>query len=285
MKRKALLLIIIIITSNLFSQEKIKGNGEVTINKTELSSFKKIIVDEDFEILLINSDMPSVEVETDENLHEVIEFKVIDSTLTFNKTKKIRSKKRLNITVFYTDELNEIILKEDAEIEALRTIKVDNMLLKINDYGIADLNIKSNTFKLINNNKSRIQLRSKSKLTIESSIVDLILNKSSNTFANIKTDSLKVNTNERSKIEIEGFSKVLNASINESSDFTGKDLEVTETFINSSGSSEFSIYTTDNITIESSDKSEIDLYGDAKIMINRFTNSSKLHKKELPKKK
>ncbi len=285
MKKKALLLIIIIITSNLFSQEKIKGNGEVTINKTELSSFKKIIVDEDFEILLINSDMSSVEVEADGNLHEVIEFKVIDSTLTFNKTKKIRSKKRLNITVFYTDELNEIILKEDAEIEALRTIKADNMLLEINDYGIADLKIESNTFKLINNNKSRIQLRSKSKLTIESSIVDLILNKSSNTFANIKTDSLKVNTNERSKIEIEGFSKVLNASINESSDFTGRDLEVTETFINSSGSSEFSIYTTDNITIESSDKGEIDLYGDAKITINKFTNSSKLHKKELPKKK
>lgn len=284
MKKGILLFISIIITTQLFSQEKIKGNRYVTINKTTINAFKKIVLSDDFKILLIESDISSVEIETDDNLHAVIQFKVVDSTLTFKKTKKIKSKRRLNITVFYTEKLNEIILKNDAEIEHLKTIEVNNLLLKINDYAIADLHVKSNTFKLVNNNKSRMQLRSKSKLTIESPNIDLILNKTSNTFLNIKTDSLKVNMNERSTTEIEGFSNVLSASINESGDFSGKNLKVKNTVLNSSGTSDFSIHASENITIDSSDKSKIDLYGNPKILITKFANFSKLNKKELPKK-
>src|SRR5690606_31303625 len=85
--------------------EKVKGNKNVTIQQTKINTFHTIVVGEDFEIDIIYNQTPSVTIETDENLHEYINFNVNAGVLTFNKTARITSKKALHITVNYDANL------------------------------------------------------------------------------------------------------------------------------------------------------------------------------------
>ena len=134
-----------------FAQDKIKGNKNVTIVETKIDDFKAISFGEKFEIELVQSNDPSVAIETDENLHEVIEFSVTDSVLNFRTLLKIQSRKQLKIIVNYTTKLRQILINDDAEISAIGTIKNKAIELRINDYSKAYLNIDNQYFKLINN--------------------------------------------------------------------------------------------------------------------------------------
>lgn len=281
MKKNILLLLIVLIyTNTTFGQEKIKGNKKVTIVKTDLNPFTKIKVSNDFKIVLLKSSQSSIEIETDENLHDVIDFNIEGTTLVISTSKKIKSK-RLHITVSYENPLEEITLNEDSEIEALNTLKSPNLLLEVNDFSKADLIIISDNFSLKNNNRSRFQLSSKSKLNIESKNVNLKLNESSNSDISIKTDSLQVIMKENSFANISGsasFSKVI---FTDSSKFKGKNLSVDECYSVIKDNADFIIQCKDTIKIEASEKSNTEIYGNPKILLIKFENLSKLAKKEL----
>ena len=80
------------------SKEKIKGNRDVTIKQAYIDPFEKIIVSGDFSIEIAYNEKPSVEIEADDNLHEVIEYKVENGILSFEALKRITTKKKLMIT-------------------------------------------------------------------------------------------------------------------------------------------------------------------------------------------
>jgi hypothetical protein len=283
MKKKTTLLLVLVFTliNTAFSQEKIKGNKLISKVKTDLSPFHTIIINNDFEVELIVSNISSsIDIETDKNLHEHISFNVTDSILTIATDKNLKAKK-LNISVNYKNALKEIILNDDAEIKSLSTIKTTSFLLKINDYSKADLNIKSDKFKLLNSNKSRIQLRSKSKLNIESTDVDLDLSESCKVDIVLKAENLNTRMIGNSGIEIEGTAKLFNAITLETSEFNGKNLNVETCTSIIKDSAALSINASESITIEASDKSKTEVYGDAKISLTQFTENSKLFKKEL----
>jgi len=281
---KKITLLLILTSINLFSQEKIKGNGIVTVVKENLDPYNKIILKNDFKVILIKADAPAIEIETDENIHEAINYFVSDGTLVLQTDQKIRPKKALNITIFCTYNLKEVELQDDIEIETLSTINVDEMLLKINDYAKADFSIKANKFKLINKNNSKIQLRSKSKINIDSPSVDLMIGASSTTSVIVKSDSLNVNLKDKATLELEGMSDYLNAMARDNTNFKGRNFNVKESHIITKNNSELSIQAFDKITIEASEKSEIELYGNAKIELEKFADQTKLHKKELSNK-
>lgn len=281
MEKNILILLIVLIYTNInFAQEKIKGNKKVTVVKTDLKPFTKIKVSDDFKIVLLRSNQSSIEIETDENLHDVIDFNIEDTTLVISTSKKIKAK-RLNITVSYEKPLEEITLNEDSEIEALNTLKSPNLLLKVNDFSKADLIIISDNFNLKNNNKSRFQLSSKSKLNIESKNVNLELNESSNSDISIKTDSLQVIMKENSFATISGFASFSNAIFTDSSKFKGKNLIVDECYSIIKDNADFIIHCMDTIKIEASEKSSTEIYGNPEILLIKFENQSKLAKKEL----
>ena len=72
------LLVALIVTSLSFSQkkEKIKGSKIVTIAIKEINNFDNIEVGDNFEVLLVKGTKPSIEIETDDNLHEIINYEV-----------------------------------------------------------------------------------------------------------------------------------------------------------------------------------------------------------------
>ena len=280
-RTKLILLLSIALSTSLYSQNKIKGNRTVTVIETEVNSFNKLIVGEKFKISILKDDIASVEIKTDENLHDVIDFNVADSVLRFKTNKRITSSRALNITVRYTEALKVIELVENSELNSINTVDNQNLILRLNDNAKANLNIRTNTFKLINNNTSTFKINSKTRLNIESKLVDLQLNESCNTEALITCDSLRLDMYQRSYAKIEGDVLLIRANTINSSKFVGKNLTANECEIISEDSSEFAIQVLDDIYIEASGTSEVSIYGNPKINIKKFIDAAKLYKKEL----
>lgn len=273
--------LIALLSANILAQDKIRGNKKVTTIQTEVNAFNKLIVGEKFTINFKKDDEASVEIETDENLHDVIKISVVDSVLKFKTTKRIVSSKKMEITVSYTNVLRDIELKDNAELNSVNTVDNIGIVLKINDNARANLNLKNYSFKLINNNDAKLNFNSKSRLNIESKLVDLELNEGSKTEALITCDSLKVDMYQRALAKIEGDVNIMRANTINSSKFTGKNLTVTKCDVITEDLSDFSIQAIDNITIEASGTSQILLYGNPEIKLNKFSDSAKLIKKEL----
>jgi len=281
LKNWVLTLCIAITASTSFAQEKVKGNKIVTTVQTMIDDFNTITFGEKFEIELIQSDAASVEIETDENLHEIIQFSVKDSVLSFSTLAKIQSSKRLNIVVNITKSLRYIEINEDAELSAANTLKNDSLELKINDYAKAFLNIKNKNFTLTNNNKSNFGFSSKSKLNIESDKVNIELNENSKTEALIETDSLKLYMYQSAFTKIEGEIEHLDLTAINSSNFSAKNLTVNTCNLTTEDSSDATVHVLRDLTLNTSGSSEVYLYGNPKITINAFKNTATLHKKEL----
>ncbi|MCF7569217.1 DUF2807 domain-containing protein [Sabulilitoribacter arenilitoris] len=254
--------------------EKVKGNRNVTITQTPIDAFHTIIVDEDFEIEIIYSKTPSVEIETDDNLHEFITFNVRDSVLSFNKTKRIVSKKRLNIKVSYDDFLTHIETRENSEILSLATMELKNGSLKTIGNSKASLTIESNNFNIESLDKSKVKLN----LTADST--KIVLNGYSKLEALIYSPILVADLYQRTNAKIEGHSDDLLLRTDNNSQFNGKNFTVKNCNLFSETSSDATLEITDNITVSLSGSSGLYLYGNPKITINKFENTSKIQKRE-----
>lgn len=280
-KKKLLIFSIFLITLTSWSQEKIKGNKNVTIIETKINDFHTIELGEKFVIELIQNTTPSVEIETDENLHKIIQFSVKDSVLSFKTSAKIQSSKRLNIKVNTTQKLQNIILYNDAEIVSVNTLNSKQLNLKINDYAKAFLTTKNKQFTLINNNKSTFGINSKSKLNIESDKIKLELNENSKTEALIKTDSLHVELYQSAVADLEGDVNYLELNAINSSDFNAKQLTTNTSNVITEDSCDVIIQTLNNLNLEMSGTSEIYIYGEPQINLKSLKNKASIYKKEL----
>lgn len=258
---------------NAQSSEKIKGNRNVTIQQTNIESFHTIALDEDFEVEIIYDNNPYVEIETDENLHEFIEFQVIDSVLTFNKTIKITSKKRLNIKVTYNDALKHIETSDDAEILSLVTIDLENGSLKTRGSSKAGLTVKSDSFDINTDDKSKVKLN----LTSENCILNLSGN--SKVDALINTSKLSAMLYQRADANIEGSCDISKLDLDNNTAFNGKNFTTNISNLICSISSDAYLEVRDSITIEASGTSSVYLYENPKIIINKLTDTAKLQKK------
>jgi len=274
-KNSVLLFLVVFSLSSGFSQEKIKGDRNVTSKETQIYPFKKLVLTEKFDVVLTEDHNASIEIETDENLHEYIKFEVKDSVLSFKTTAKIVSSKKLEIKIHYTEELKEIELLENSEVSALSNINNEEFLLKTNDNSRAYLNIRSDSFKLVGNGKS------KSRLNVESKEVELELNDYSNLEALVVSETLTANIYMHAKANLEGNTNQLLLNTIASSDFEGKNLTVNTCALNAEDTSDVTLNVSEGITINASGNSDVILYGNAKVNLETFTGTATLQKKEL----
>jgi hypothetical protein len=270
-----ILLITLGFNNSLVAQDddKIKGDRNVTIKQTYIDEFSKIIVNEDFEVELIYNKKPSVEIETDENLHEVIKFEVKDSVLTFYTTKKITSSKKMNIKVNYGDALQDIETIDDAEIRSLTSLELKNATLKTVGNSKAYLNIRATNFNYNSLDKAKVKLN----LTAQNTTIVLSDNVKLDALINSKQTAIDLY--QRANANIEGTSDNLKLRADNSSNFDGKNFTTKTCDIIADFGSDIYIEVTQDITIEASGNSEIYLYGTPKITINKFIDTVKLQKK------
>lgn len=262
------------ITLNAQNSGKVKGNRVVTTIVTEIDVFHTIEIDEDFEVDIVYSKTPSVEIEADENLHEFITFTVRDSVLSFNKTRRITSKKALKIKVTYNDYLANIETRDDGEIYSLTTMDLINVSLKTIGSSKAGLTIKTDNFYFEGLDKS------KTKLNLTADSTKVILNGNSKLEALIYSPIVNTDLYQRSDAIIEGNCDNLMLRADNNSLFSGKNFTVKNCNVSCEIGSDATLEVIDTIILEASGSSAIYIYNNPKIIVNKLTDTSKIQKKE-----
>ncbi len=271
----AIVLISSLSTIQAQRKEKIKGNKIVTTEQTSVEAFTRILIGEDFKVEIIKGDSPSVEIKTDENLHDVIDIEVTDNTLILKSTKRISSKRKLDIRIYYTDALNLIEVKENGQISSVSTIDIPELTIKATGSSKLFLTLKSDMFKFINSDKSKAELN----VTANTSTLELSDN--SKLEALINSTDIKIDLYQRADAKIEGDVDTLNIRADNSTNFIGKNLTSNTCSVLAEGSSDIYVQVIEEVVIEAIGSSEVHLYENPKIIINKFEGTAKLHKKEL----
>lgn len=262
-------------TSYAQKKEKIKGNRNVTVKETMLQDFNRIVLNDKFKIEVIEGSEAKIFVETDENLHDIIQFAVADSTLSFDTSKRITSSKKINIKVTYTNTLKHIETLDASEISSLTSINLPEVNLTNSGNSKAFLNIKTKQFKHINSDKARV------KLNLEATIATLELGENTKLEALINAESLQVDMYQRADAKIEGTVASLDITADNSSTFTGKNLTANTCNVVSGLNTDIYVQAKETLSLDASGNSEIYIYENPKITIHNFKDTAKLYKKEL----
>lgn len=277
MKKSLLLLLMTLVCSPvLMSQalEKIKGDRNVTIKQTYIDDFDHIIVDGDLSVEIVYNSKPSVEIEADDNLHEVIQFNVVDGILKFEETMNITSKKKLQITVNYGDGLKHIEVMGDGEIRSLTSMELGASTLITKDNSRAYLNINATNFDYKSYGKS------KTRLNLSADSVKVELSDYSKLDALINSKIANFDLYQRSDAVVEGNADTSIMRLDSSSNITGEKFDVKRVDALLEGNSDLTISAMESIKLAVSGDSEVYLYGSPTITISKFEDSAKLQKKK-----
>lgn len=275
-KKISLLFAFLFLTTISVAQkkEKIKGSKIVTVAVKEIPSFENIEINDNFEVFLVKSDKPSLEIEADDNLHEVINYEVVGGTLRVSSLRDASGFKKFALRINYTSELKLITAKNESSIKALADLELENITIKNYDYSKSFLNVKANYFALVLNDKSEAEINAKADNT------SIELSKNAELKALITSPELKLDMYQKSQAEIEGNVNNAKLRLDNYISLTAKKLVIGSLDVISESYSKCSVNVTNALTLSASGKSEIELYGEPKITINKFTNNTTLYKKE-----
>jgi hypothetical protein len=275
MKKYTLFLLILLFSNFALAQknEKIKGSKIVTVEQKEIGDFEALEVTDNVEVYLDKGEKCELKIEADDNLHEIINIDLSLNTVRISTSKNVANFKKLIVRVTYTNDLKMVTAKNDAVINAIQEILLNEITFKSYDNSKLNLNVNSKNFILQSDNNSKTELNLKSeKATIE-------ISKNATLKALIASTDLKCDLYQKSKANLEG--DVTNAVIrlDNNAEFTGNNLFITNAELTTESYSKASVNINSNISIDASGNSEIQLYGDQKIEMKRFIDNATLGKK------
>lgn len=268
-----ILTLLTVFTSFSQKKEKIKGSRNVTSIITEIDPFDRLVIGEAFNIKLMQGPNNAVQINTDDNLHKIIEFVVQEGSLKFNSKKRITSRKKLDITVIFKDSLSNIELKGDAELSSLAALHLSNITLVTKESSKAYLTLKADLFKLVGSNKSKVELN------VTANKANLELNDNSTTEALINASEINVDLYQRANARIDGDTKNLLIRADNTTTFKGEKLTADNTTLITEGRAKVSIDIKSTLSIEASGDSETYLFGTPKIEMLKFEDRAALFKK------
>ena len=269
------LIILLFSTTLVFSQkaEKIKGSKVVTSSIQQVKPFTMIEVEDNIEIHLEKGAKSEIKIEADDNLHDVISLKVENNILLISTSKEVQGFKKLSVKVTYTKDLNLITTKDESVVNAIQEITLDTITFKSLDKSKLFLNVNAANFNLLADDKSKIELNLKS----ETAFVEL--SKNSSLKALINSVELKCDLYQKAIAVIEGDSESTIARIDNSAELKARNFNSKTTDLTIEGKANCDILVENNCTLNASDNAEINLYGNPKIEIGRFSGEAKLLKK------
>ena len=278
MKKILLLLFALLFTAVTFAQkkEKLKGSKVVTVAQKEVENFENLEVEDNIEIFLAKGGTQSLEIEADDNLHEVIIAEVKGTTLRLYTNKDITGAKKLSVRVTYTDNLKTITAKNETTINSLTDLQLENITIENLDFSKSYLNVKSANFTLVLNDKATAELNFQGdNATVE-------LSKSSHLKALIAASQLaKIDLYQKATATIEGDATDAKIRVDNNAVFTGKKFTVKNMDLTAESYTHCNINAAENITIAASGKAEIELFGKPKVQVTNFADSAVLYKKEM----
>lgn len=276
MKNIYVLFLSLLVATTAMAQkkEKIKGSKTVTVTQKEVQSFDALEVEDNIEIFLVKGNTQSIEIEADDNLHEIIASEIYGSTLKLSTTKEVSSSKKLSVRVTYTDALKTITGKHESIINSLAELSLENITVKNLDYSKSYLNVKSTNFSLVLNDKAKAEINVKAESTT------LELSKNASLKALVASPAVKLDMYQKTSAEIEGDAADAKIRLDNNATLTAKKFTAKNMELVTEGYTSCNVTALENVMISASGKSEIQLLGKPKVTVQNFADSAVIYKKE-----
>lgn len=275
MKNHIAIFLLILSTTLTLAQkkDKIKGSRIVTIENKEIGNFEALEVEDNIEVNLERGEKNNIKIEADDNLHDIISFDLKDNTLRIYTTKEAVNYKKLIVRVTYNSDLTLVTSKNEAIINALEEIQLDEITFKTSDYSKLFLNVNTKKFILQADDKS------KTELNLRSDNTTIQLSKNASLKSLLTTFDLKVDMYQKSNATLEGNATKAIIRLDNNSNLTGNKLIVKDAEIITESYTNCSLFVETNVIIDAAGKSEIHLFGSPKIEMRQFSEEAKLLKK------
>lgn len=274
MKKITLLSILILLTSFQLQAQKLKGNKNITIENREVGSFTSILLTGKIEVILQESPMNKVRVETDENLQVAVETRVVNEVLEVYLSQEIKSKKTLNITIGVTDSIRRIEAHDKAEITSDNEIHTINTEIVALDNASIQLKLRSKSITVIGEDKSDLDLV----LHVKDSL-NIILNTKSHLKLESKAYKINIDISDGASLKYEGICKEISINSKGNTNIRGKDLLTDYAYIRAIGRSNIVVNAAKELRLYSDGSITTSLYDKPKIYIEKFEGKSILKNK------
>lgn len=144
-KAAAIATALLLFSSFVLSQkvQKIKGNGVLSKKTIETKNYDEIDVAGPFEVILIKGKEGKISVETDENIHDVLDIEVSGGSLRIAVSKgvELRKYKKLLVKV-PVEQVDEISLSGSGEISSDVDLESNRMDVQLTGSGEIELDIE-----------------------------------------------------------------------------------------------------------------------------------------------
>ncbi|TAI47049.1 GIN domain-containing protein [Flagellimonas allohymeniacidonis] len=272
MKRTAFALLLIL-PLMMFSQRKpkIKGSRVVTEVNEELPAFNAIQLNSDLDISLKKSFGPGYEIMADDNLIDILKFKVEDSTLVITSFYDVTAKKQFDITVNYT-ELKAIAAKEGS-INSDGMINSDELFVD----GFADsrLNLQASAAVMDIN----LEDMSKAEFNVDVDSLNVSMNNRTEAYVYAVNEANTVSLDGNASLTLEGTTDRMQLEVTGNGKFKGEKMEAGSVIAKLENSASVRLNAYRDIELSSKGNARTSLYGNPQITVLEFTDTSQLLKK------
>ena len=256
-------------------KEKLRGSRVVTTTQHDVKDFTSIEVEDNIEVFLSQGTKCDLQIEADDNLHDA--FNIVESggNLRLSLTKDIYGAKKISVRITFDNDFKLLVAKDDTYTTALTDINLGDFTFKTSGSAKVFATVKATTFTVMQNDKSKIELN----LTAQNATVEL--NKNAQLKALISAPKLKIDLYQKALANIEGDVNELRLRMDGNTNLTGRNLTAKQADIIAEGNCNASVMAEVRAALECSGKSEVELYGEPKIEIRKFTDNASLRKRPL----
>lgn len=276
MKFKILLgLSFLLLTSTtIFSQLRLKGNKIVTTQNREVSNFNIIEVSADVDVYLSQGNQNTVSVETDENLQNAVSILVDNNTLRINFSDKISKSKKMNVHVTVTEDLQIISAYKNANIYADTRLILRK--LTINAFENADFKVKIDADDFYINGFKNTNLN----FDVFSKNMEAKINDACKLKLAGEIDSLKTEIKNNGILIVKGKGSLVEIKARNNGTFKGDNFKIENAFIDANSRTNITVNVKEIIKLSLSEKAELNIYNEPVVEIIKLEGKAQIHKKQ-----
>ncbi len=272
--KRLVVVIMVLLCCQTYAQRKpkIKGNRSVVSVSESLPPFEAIVLNDDLDIVLRKANEEGYSITADDNLIDVLKFKVKDGTLEVSSFYKITGKKKLDISVDYVS-LNSIVLRE-GKMETTDIVAGD--VVEVAMYGSSKLEMGMDAGLV----KVLMEGNSAADLSIKADTLDVKLKDRVDVGMYTTTQRSTITMEKNSAATLDGTTHILSALLFDNANLKARKLDAEGVEVIAEGSPSARVYAETDFELTSKGSSKTYLSGNPAIEILEFMDTSQLHKEK-----
>ena len=275
MKKRILVITMSFLCFSTYAQKKtkIKGNKVIVTDTRTFDYFTRIELNDELEIELKHGSANKLEIEADENLHEVIESDLNNGTLVLSLNKRITNSKKLNLTL-YVDDLDYIELNDESEIKGVDLFKFFGIELILNNKSLLEMQFETQNLKVESNERAR------GKFIVKADNVTVDTKESSKLEFDLNAEKLVVDAYGSSTSEFVGKISSLLITANDNATFKGANLVSINATVIALNKSDIYVNSKNELEITAKNKAEVYVFNKPTILMKLFADEATVFKRE-----